>query len=155
MVMNSEGKYGKYIVQQLHEPGHITDEFRAQYVKFARRILYMDTNVVPGAFQMNTSWYHNCTPKDELHGEHTHDFPEMIGFYGSDPDNPNELNAEIEFFIEGEKHLLTKSSLIYMPPDVKHLPLAVVKISKPVFHFSICMNPEYVDKLTHDQDRNP
>lgn len=152
MVMNNEGKYGEYIVQDLKEPGHITDEFRAHYREFARRILYMDTNVVPGAFQMNTSWYINRTPAEELHGEHTHDFPEMIGFYGSDPDNPNDLGAEIEFNIEGEKHLLTKSSLIYMPPGVRHLPLAVVNISRPVFHFSICVNPEYVDKPTAGQD---
>ena len=153
MVMNNEGKYGKYIVQDLKEPGHITDAFRAEYVKFARRILYMDTNVFPGAFQMNTSWYHGLTPKDELHGEHTHDFPELLGFYGSDYENPNELYAEIEFDIEGERHLLTKSTMIFMPPDVKHLPLAIVKIERPVFHFSICMNPEYIDKLTNEQNR--
>ena len=152
MVMNNEGKYGGYIVQDLQEPGYMSDAFKEQYKKFARRILYMDTHVVPGAFQMNTSWYIGCTPVDELHGEHTHDFPEMIGFYGSDPENPNDLGAEIEFSIEGEKHLLNKSSLIYMPPGVKHLPLAIVKISRPVFHFSICMNPEYVDKLTSEQD---
>jgi len=153
MALNNEGKYGKYVIQDLKEPGHISDSFRAEYAKFARRILYMDTNVVPGAFQMNTSWYHGCTPKDELHGEHTHDSSEIIGFYGSDPDNPNELYAEIEFYIEGEKHLLTKSTMIFMPPGIKHLPMAIVKIDRPVFHFSICTSPEYIDILTNEENR--
>jgi len=150
MVMNNEGKYGEYIVQELQEPGHTTEDSRARYAKFAKRILYMDTNVVPGAFQMNTSWYHSCTPADKPSVEHVHDVPEIIGFYGSDPDNPNDLCGEVEFTIEGEKHLLTKTTMIYMPPGVRHLPLAVVKVSRPIFHFSICTSPEYTFKLTNE-----
>ena len=143
MVMNNEGKYGGYIVQELKEPAHFTDESRARYERFAKRILYMDTNVVPGAFQMNTSWYHSDTPIDKTSAAHMHDVPEIIGYYGSDPDDPYELYAEVEFSIEGEIHLLTKSTMIFIPPGIMHQPLAVMKISRPVFHFSICTSPEY------------
>lgn len=143
MIKNNEGKFGKYIVQQLTDPGYCsTAEQKENYAKFARRLLYMDTNIVPGAFQMNTAWYHSRTMKEQ--GEHVHSFPEMVGFYGSDPEDPYNLGAEIEFTIEGESHLLTKSSLIYMPAGVKHLFKAILKIDKPVFHFSVGVNPEYV-----------
>jgi len=148
MCMNNEGIYGKYIVQELHEPGHVTEAAKEMYNKFARRILYMDTNVVPGAFQMNTSWYFNSSPDEPGHGEHTHDFPEMLGFYGSDPDNPDDLGGEVEIYIEGERHLLTKTSMIYVPEGMKHLPMKISNVRRPIFHFSICMNPVYIDNLT-------
>ncbi|MCL1828339.1 MAG: hypothetical protein FWG32_02470 [Oscillospiraceae bacterium] len=142
MVKNNEGEFGKYIVQQLTDPNYCSsDEQKANYAKFAKRLLYMDTTVVPGAFQMNTAWYHSPTMKNQ--SEHSHDFPEMVGFYGSDPENPYDLGAEIEFTIEGESHILTKSSLIYMPAGVRHLFKAILKIDKPVFHFSVGVNPEY------------
>ena len=148
MFMNNGGVYGKYIIQDLKEPGHVNDAGRENYKKFARRILYMDTNVVPGAFQMNTSWYIDRSPDEQMHGEHTHDFPELLGFYGSDPENPDNLGAEIEMYIEGEQHILTKSSMIYIPAGLKHLPMAILKLDRPVFHFSICTDPVYIDKST-------
>ena len=58
MYENNDGEYGKYIVQTLQDPQTGTPEFREMYRKFSNRILWMDTNVVPGAFQMNTAWYY-------------------------------------------------------------------------------------------------
>jgi len=148
VVMNDGGEYGKYIIQKVHEPAHMTPEKQEAYRKFARRIMYMDTHVVPGAFQMNSSWYFGPTPDGPGHGEHTHDSPELIGFLSSDPDDTENLGAEVEFTIEGEKHLLTKSTMIFVPAGVRHLPMVVKNVKRPIFHFSICLEGEYVDRLT-------
>ena len=51
----NESKYAKYIVTDLQAP--FSEEQKAAYATFATRILWMDKNVVPGAFQMNFSWY--------------------------------------------------------------------------------------------------
>jgi hypothetical protein len=150
MVMNNNGEYGKYIVQDLQEPVWFTDKMKEHYRTYARRILYIDKNVLPGSFQMNTSWFFAPTPENPALGEHVHAFDEIIGFYGSDPCNPYELGGEIVIHIEGEKHLLTRSSLIFIPGGMKHMPLSVNRVDRPVFHFSVAMNPEYTSNALDD-----
>jgi hypothetical protein len=143
MFMNTEGKYGKYIVQNLHDPNLGSPEFQKMYKKFSNRILWIDKNVVEGAFQMNTAWYFNVPEKDPVFDEHTHDFDEMIGFFGSNPDDPYDLGAEIDVTIDGEKHKLTRTSLIFCPAGMKHMPLSIKRVDRPIFHFSIVVGPEY------------
>ncbi|NLL52740.1 MAG: hypothetical protein GX248_08570 [Peptococcaceae bacterium] len=143
MFKNSEGKYGKYIIQDLHDPNLGSPEFQAMYKKFSKRVLWIDNNVVEGSIQMNTAWYVAVPEKDPVFEEHTHDFAELIGFYGSNPDDPYDLGAEIEIGINGEMHLLTRTSLIFIPSGMKHNPLRIKRVDRPVFHFSISLNPEY------------
>ncbi len=49
-------KYGKHIVTALKVPGFVSERAES-YARWANRILWMDQNVVDGAFQMNCSWY--------------------------------------------------------------------------------------------------
>ena len=64
---NKGGEYGKYFVQELQEPANMgTPEFRELYKQFAKRILWMDSNVCEGAFQMNTAWYF-AVPRERSH----------------------------------------------------------------------------------------
>ena len=136
------GEYGKYIVQHIHVPSNFTEHDRQNFASFAKRIVYLDAEVVPGAFMMGASWYYRPIP-DGGPGEHTHTFPEVLAFYSSDPYDPDDLGAEVEFCIEGEKHVLTKSSLIFMPAGVKHLPMTIKNVRRPFLHFGICMNSVY------------
>lgn len=137
-------KTDKYVVQTLQEPANMsTPEFKAMYEKFAKRILWMDTNVVEGAFQMNTAWYFGVPELDPVFTEHVHDYDELIGFYGSNPDDPYDLGAEMVVTIDGEEHVLTKTTMLFIPGGVPHMPLSIKRIDRPVFHFSIVMNPEY------------
>ena len=99
-VMNNEGEYGMYVVQELKAP-QFSPGFAEFYKTYAKRLLWMDSRVVPGSFQMNTSWYMSASDCRPLlkHDEHVHDFDEMIGFLGSNPDDPYDLGAEIEIGI--------------------------------------------------------
>ena len=56
IVYNTDGEYGKYIVQELKTP-NLPPKFVEFYKTYAQRLLWMDGNNVPGAFQMNTTWY--------------------------------------------------------------------------------------------------
>ena len=147
IVMDNGGEYGKYIIQHVHVPSYFTEHDRQNFDSFAKRIIYMDSEVVPGAFMMGASWYYRPIP-DGGPGEHTHAFPEILGFYSGDPDDPDDLGAEIEFSIEGEKHLLTKSSLIFMPAGMKHLPMTIKNVRRPFLHFGVCLNSEYASDPT-------
>lgn len=133
----------KYIVQDLKDPNMGTPEFRTMYKKFANRILWIDNNVVEGAFQMNTAWYFGVPEKDPVFDEHVHDYDEMIGFFGSNPGDPYDLGAEMEVTIDGEVHKLTRTSMIFLPAGMPHMPLSIKRVDRPVFHFSIVLNPEY------------
>ena len=147
---NKGGKYGQYFVQELKEPSNMgTPEFRELYRQFAKRILWMDSNVCEGAFQMNTAWYFAPAPRDPMFDEHSHDYSELIGFYGSNPDDPYNLNGVIEFSVCGEAHRLTRSTLIFMPGGMKHNPMRILEIERPVFHFSVVMNPQYDGNATY------
>jgi hypothetical protein len=130
----------KYVVTELKT--EMSEESKARYAKFATRVLWMDDKVVPGAFQMNVSWYRK--PNDASSGTgHNHDVPELIGFFSGDPDNPYDLGGEIEFWMEGEKFLLTRSCIIYVPPNMNHCPLILRRIGRPVFHFTTVTGPKY------------
>ena len=161
-VYNTDGKYGKQVVQELQLPAtHTTPEALEMYSRFGRRIHWIDTNVVPGSFQMNTSLYLKPTvglyDDDPQEGRekhlsfnvpHSHDSAEILGFYGTNPDDPYDLGGEIEIFIDGELHVLTKSSLVFFPGGMPHCPLTITRVDRPIFHFSIVMDSQY--KLTRD-----
>jgi quercetin dioxygenase-like cupin family protein len=135
-----ESKYGKYVVTDLKTP-NFRPGFAEAYKKYASRILWMDKNVVPGAFQMNCSWYlHPATHEGK---PHVHDVDETIGFFSNDSNNPYELGGEIEFWLEDEKFLITKSALIFIPAGMNHCPLIIRRADRPVFHFSVVTGGTY------------
>jgi len=141
---NNSGTYGKYFVQDLQEPASMrTPEFREMYRKFANRILWIDGDVVPGAFQMNTAWYFAAPENGPFLTEHAHDNDELIGFFGSNPDDPYDLGGVIEFSINGETHRLTRSTLVFVPGGIRHTPLRIIEVKRPIFHFSVVTNTTY------------
>lgn len=131
----SESKYAKYIVTELQAP-QFKPDFVENYKKFAKRILWIDDKVVPGSFQMNCSWYLKANTKLAPFS-HIHEEDEIIGFFSNNPDNPYDLDAEIEFWIEDEKFMLTKSCMIFIPGGVKHCPLLLHRVARPIFHYSV------------------
>ena len=140
---NEGGEYSKYVIQTLQCPETGDEAFREMYKRFSHRILWMDGNVVPGAFQMNTAWYYAVPERDPVFPGHVHDDDELIGFFGSDPDDPYELHAEIEIAINGEARRLTRSTLVFIPGGVPHMPMRILRVDKPVFHFSIMSGGKY------------
>ncbi len=137
-------KYGKYIVNRLQTPAHFTPEFNAKYAQWANRILWIDKDVVEGAFQMNTSWYMRVpTEKTVESRPHAHDVDELLGFFGNNPDDRYDLGAEIEFWMEDEMHLITSSTMIFIPAGMTHCPLILRRVDRPIFHFSTVMGGRY------------
>ncbi|MDR1027914.1 MAG: hypothetical protein LBL63_00660 [Clostridiales Family XIII bacterium] len=143
-------KTAKYIIRKLNEPPIIGEDIKEMYTKFAKRILWIDGNEVPGAFQMNTAWWKKAQPRDPLFPEHVHDYDELIGFFGSDPEDPYDLGAVIEIDLDGETHRIERSSLIFVPGGMRHNPLRLLEVTRPVFHFSVVMSPEYSGETAYN-----
>lgn len=136
-------KTSKYIVTTLQEPPE-KKKIAAEYARFARRILWLDENVVPGAFHMNTAWY--LKPSRVELAAHTHDTDEIIGFFSSDPTKPYDLGGEVEIWLEDDKHIITTSAMIFVPAGMKHCPLILKRVDRPIFHFTTVTGGRY-DKL--------
>ena len=148
-------KYGRYIVQDL-KTKRFTPEFAAKYATFATRILWMDSNIVEGAFQMNCSWYLAPNPPDMPERfSHTHETDEIIGFFGSNHNDPYDLGGEIEFWIEDEQHILTSTSMIFIPAGLAHCPLVIHRVDRPIFHFSTVASGQYDYNRGEDVPGNP
>jgi hypothetical protein len=139
----AERKYEKYILSDLKVPD-LTRELDTtnQYDQRATRILWLEDEIIKGAFSVICSWYWKATEK-EGSPSHTHDFDEVVGFIGSDPQNPHDLGGEVEFWLEDEKYLLTRSCLIYVPRGLRHCPLRVTRADRPFLFLAISLTGKY------------
>ena len=122
----------------------VLPEFRHEIPKeIAQRMVYLDKEVVPGAkFYAEALWFWPGPKKKPEPGEvrgvkpHTHPFPEMIGFFGTNADDIHDLGGEIELWIDGEQNIITQSFVAYIPAGVLHCPLNILRIDRPIFHFT-------------------
>ncbi len=147
----AETKWDKNFVDTLQVP-ESKKAIQPQYDQYAKRILWLDENVVEGAFHMNTAWY--LKEAETLENvPHTHDSPEIIGFFGNNPDDPNDLGGEVEIWMEDEKHIITKSTLLFVPAGVKHCPLILKRVDRPIFHFTIVPSGQYIVKGNKNKDK--
>jgi hypothetical protein len=138
----AKSKYGKYIVTKLKENVVEADwtppMIRAATKGRGGRILFLDSEVVPGAFYLETVWVY-LRPGESAGSAtqpHKHDFDEVIGFFGTDPDDPYDLCGEIELWLGDEKHTFTRSCLVFIPKGLLHCPLNVIRADKPIFEFT-------------------
>jgi hypothetical protein len=143
-----ESKYGKYIISEYKPPtteAPWSPPITAAGGGKGGRVFYLDDQIVPGAFYMECVW---VMPRPRLTAEeieaakrrgpgaHTHDYDEVIAFFGSDPANPYDLGAEVELWLGDEKHIINKTSLVFIPAGLKHSPLVFLEVKRPVFHYT-------------------
>lgn len=111
---------------------------------FLKLLLWIDGKKLRGAPYTEAVWF--LTSNDTGPEEHEHDFDEFIGFIGTDVSRPEELGAEVTFFLGGEAVTVTKSCLVYIPRGMKHSPILVPSLRRPIIHFSGGNGGDYVRK---------
>jgi hypothetical protein len=137
----------KYVVTELKMP-ESKHKIAAEYSRYATRILWMDDQVVEGAFHMNTAWYVKAAATLEDR-PHVHDTDEIIGFFGNDAADPHDLGGEVEIWLEDEKHVIDRSAMIFVPAGMVHCPLVINRVDRPIFHFTTVTGHRY-DKVEED-----
>jgi len=139
----AQRKYEKYILTGLRTPpGTAQKDKEHGYANRATRVLWLEDEIVKGASSVIISWYWKATEK-EGSPSHLHDFDEIVGFIGNDPGNPDDLGGEVEFWLEDEKYLLTKSCLIWVPAGLRHCPLRVTRVDRPLLFLAFSMTQKY------------
>ena len=97
----------------------------------AVNILHMEDDLAKGSFYVNLNWFYGGY--GEAPAEvHDHEWPELISFYGSDPQHPHDLGGIFSIDMDGETHYMSKSSLICIPAHTKHCPWKFLRIDRPI-----------------------
>ena len=107
------------------------------------RVAHINGTAVPGSsFHAETAW---IWPEERsgLKGKnvtfvdtHTHTFPEIIAFFGTDFSDIHNLYGEVELWVEGEQYKINKSFAAIIPEGVEHGPMTVRNVEKPIFHYT-------------------
>ena len=121
----AETKYGKYIItkpkpyvvpaswspgasESSKVPGLLVSER-------ATRVMYLDSEVIEGAFYMECLWFRKKSDFSRVPQPHSHDFDEVMGFFGSDPDDPYDLGVTISDLPGYEVWAGTERGVYYTP----------------------------------------
>jgi hypothetical protein len=144
----AETKYGKYIISRLKEniveapwspPVSKVEKWRGG------RLLFLDDEVVKGAFYLECAWIvppgmYTPEQQDRRKGlfvkAHTHEYDEVLAFFGTNPEDFYDLGGELELFLDDEAHIITRSSIVFVPAGLQHCPLTFKRVDRPIFHFT-------------------
>jgi hypothetical protein len=113
--------------------------------KIVKPVVQVDADTVPGAeFYAETKWILPGSGKEiKLCESHTHDFNEVLGFFGFNYDNIQDLGAEIEITIDGEKNIVDRSFSACIPAGIPHGPVIIRNITRPILHSSAGKTSRY------------
>ena len=79
-----------------------------------------------------------------------HDNWELLCFLGGNPENIDDLGAEVSLFLgdAGEEHIIANATVVSVPPGLKHGPITIKKYSRPFVLFRVLTTREYEDRLS-------
>jgi len=137
----AEMKYSKYFLNEL------PDEQRFKgFAKMPSMVAYTDADIIEGSKYFSVMIMGPEATKHAGHGPHIHQDPEILVALGTDPDNPRDLGAKMEMCMgpEMESHIVTESTMIWVPAKFVHAPFRILEVTRP-FIFIQC---QYAPKLT-------
>jgi hypothetical protein len=129
-------KYGKYLVKKpAREVGGGKIKGRQHPT-----MTYMSSDLVPECkVYLEFGWIWDMPEPNPHIFEHSHDYDEIVLHIGSDPGNPEDLGAEIEFVVGGEPLKIDKTAAIFVPKGVKHGPLTWKRVDRPHIQMAIVL----------------
>jgi len=146
----SNGKYGKYVISG---PGGPDDgEHGITLVPPEGR------EKINGYYGVIMSWLPPKSTPYRMHPPHIHTHAEFLIHLGTNPDDPFDLGAEIELCMgkELEKYIITRPTIVYIPPGFIHSPWIIKKVHRPFIFIQIPHGKEkggkyYPQLLPEDQ----
>lgn len=106
-------------------------------------VMSVDAERLEDFFYVDCHWLWKGSSDTPVEQPHTHDFDEVIGFIGSNRDDPQDLGGEITIWLDDDRHVLTRSCLIYVPAGTRHCPVRFDRIDTPVFFVTISPTGKY------------
>lgn len=130
------GRYGKLFIAnggRTENSWYFAPEFdRTQF----QDVCSIDQVAIPGGLPpYNSLFQFKITPEPEGtgHPQNVHpDSDETVSFIGTDWENPYDLGGEVEFVIEDELRVMTRSTIVFIPKGIVHSPVWFRKIDRPM-----------------------
>lgn len=134
----------------------------------AKMIADINGDLLPGSNRYMVNWVFPSPAElfgvdswDQIsHGPHVHKSAEILMHIGTNPDAPYDLGAEVELCMgpEMEKHTITKSTVIYLPPDFIHGPWTIKRVNRPFIIIQVNQEAKHSEKsmkhLVPEKDRD-
>ena len=140
----TEFKHGKHIITEGKKDIPVPPWGGYLSPESTTHMMYLDNEVMKGASYMECVWFWPAdTAKNQSPEPHKHDFDEVLAFYGTNFDDPKDLGGEIELWIDGEQNVMNKSFVAFIPAGTMHCPLNILKVERPIFHFSAGQGSSY------------
>ncbi|MBN1368544.1 MAG: hypothetical protein JW967_11525 [Dehalococcoidales bacterium] len=95
-------------------------------------IAFLDDDVIKNSLYFMMA-YNRPDWLPPSHGPHMHNCPEILGWFGINPEDPYDLGGECTLYMgeEMERHDFNKSTLVYIPANVVHGPIVYREINRP------------------------
>ena len=134
-------KYSKYFLNELPK-----EQRQKGFGRMPSMVAFTDADIIEGSKYFSVMLMGEEATKMAGHGPHTHNDPELLVALGTDPANPRDLGADMEMCMgpEMESHIVTVSTMIWIPANFIHCPFRILKVRRP-FIFIQC---QYAPKLT-------
>jgi len=107
-------------------------------------IVYSDCTKIDSGLLMRIIRYSPEKAPYPVIDAQAHEYPAMFLFLGTDLKDCSDLGAEVELLLgpEKERHVITKSAMVYLPADTVHGPFKVTKATKPFTFLEVVAGPE-------------
>ncbi len=130
----AESQYSKYILKEPREQ-----------IERNGRIVFNGCLVKPQKMGTNCQFLYSIVTKAHVNEEtpHIHDFPIIMSFLGVNPKDIWDFDAEIEFYLGGEKQTITCASVVSVPAGLSHCPLIFKRVGKPITFIEVMLTHEY------------
>ena len=142
----AETKYGKYFISEPMPwnpagPGPVIAQIDDTHIKGSNFYFVHWYLTQPVGIPDQTTW------GGFSHGPHTHDYAEILMLLGTNPDDPFDLGAELELCMgpEMEKHIINKSTLVYIPPNFIHCPYTTKRVDRPFMFIEVNQGPIHTE----------
>jgi hypothetical protein len=115
-------------------------------------VTFADSDIIEGCDYFSAMWMGESSTKTMGHGPHSHPVPEVLVAIGSDPEHPEDLGAEFEMFMgeEMEKHIINKSTMIFIPENTVHCPFTIKKVTRPFLFMQAHYGPKLAETARRD-----
>jgi hypothetical protein len=109
----------------------------------ATHVLTADETKQKGFFFVDGIWLWSGASKEPVGVPHKHDFDHVLCFAGGHIDDPQDFGAEITVWLDGNKEVIKRNSIIFVPAGVVHGPILFNKIPRPVYFLTVAITGKY------------
>ena len=143
--MSVDKKYAKYIIEQTPAPPNHERPADPEAAG-GSNVLYIDSELdgkIPNATYLNVALIAKPFSMGVFQ-QHAHTFDEYVMFIGTNIAKPFDLDGIVEFWMEDEKYILTKTCAVFVPRTVYHCPFVFHEVNSPIIFIASAPATHYL-----------